>query len=117
MNNVRNIDRAIISIHCHNDLGMATANSLAGIRAGASQLEGTINGIGERAGNTSLEEVIMAIYSQKALYGVDVNINTREIAATSRLVSRITAWLCPTIRLSWVPMPLCMLPGYIRTGC
>ena len=95
MNNVRNIDRAIISIHCHNDLGMATANSLAGIRAGASQLEGTINGIGERAGNTSLEEVIMAIYSQKALYGVDVNINTREIAATSRLVSRITGVAVP----------------------
>lgn len=95
VNNVRNIDRAIISIHCHNDLGMATANSLAGIRAGASQLEGTINGIGERAGNTSLEEVIMAIYSQKALYGVDVNINTREIAATSRLVSRITGVAVP----------------------
>jgi len=93
--NVKNIDRAIISIHCHNDLGMATANSLAGIRAGASQLEGTINGIGERAGNTSLEEVIMAIYSQKGLYGVDVNINTREIAATSRMVSRITGVAVP----------------------
>ncbi|HCF51408.1 MAG TPA: 2-isopropylmalate synthase [Syntrophomonas sp.] len=94
--NVKNIDRAIISIHCHNDLGMATANSLAGIRAGASQLEGTINGIGERAGNTSLEEVIMAIYSQKSLYGVDVDINTREIAATSRMVSRITGVAVPS---------------------
>ncbi|NPV91798.1 MAG: 2-isopropylmalate synthase [Firmicutes bacterium] len=90
INNVRNVDRAVVSIHCHNDLGMATANSLAGIKAGARQLEGTINGIGERAGNTSLEEVIMAIYTQKGLYNVDLGIKTREIAATSRMVSRIT---------------------------
>lgn len=90
INNVRNIDKAMVSIHCHNDLGMATANALAGIRAGARQVEGTINGIGERAGNTSLEEVIMAIYSQRNMYGVDLNINTREIAATSHLVERIT---------------------------
>lgn len=96
MNNVPNIEQAIISIHCHNDLGMATANSLAGIRAGASQVEGTINGIGERAGNTSLEEVIMAIYSQRGLYGVDVGINTREISATSRLVSRLTGVAVPS---------------------
>jgi len=90
MNNVRNIERAVVSVHCHNDLGMATANSLAGIRAGAGQVEGTINGIGERAGNTSLEEVIMAIYTQRSWYGVEMGINTRKIAATSRLVSRIT---------------------------
>jgi 2-isopropylmalate synthase len=87
---VPNIDKAIISIHCHNDLGMATANSLAGVKAGARQVEGCINGIGERAGNTSLEEVIMAIYSQPGIYGVETKINTREIAATSRLVSRIS---------------------------
>lgn len=96
MNNVPNIEQAIISIHCHNDLGMATANSLAGIRAGAFQVEGTINGIGERAGNTSLEEVIMAIYSQRGLYGVDLGINTREISATSRLVSRLTGVAVPS---------------------
>lgn len=90
INNIRNIDKAVVSIHCHNDLGMATANSLAGIKAGARQIEGTINGIGERAGNTSLEEVIMAIYTQASRYGVESGINTREIAATSRLVSRIT---------------------------
>jgi len=90
INNVKNIDKAIVSVHCHNDLGMATANSLAGIKAGASQLEGTINGIGERAGNTSLEEVIMAIYVRKEGYGVESIVNTREISATSRLVSRIT---------------------------
>ncbi|MZP28603.1 2-isopropylmalate synthase [Heliobacterium undosum] len=89
-NNVPNIDRARLSIHCHNDLGMATANSLAGIKAGADQVEGTINGIGERAGNTSLEEVIMAIYTQKQRYDVQHRINTREIAPTSRLVSMIT---------------------------
>lgn len=87
---VPNIDRAVLSIHCHNDLGMATANSLAGIMAGAGQVEGTINGIGERAGNTSLEEVIMAIYTQRSRYGIETGVHTREISATSRLVSRIT---------------------------
>lgn len=90
MNNVRNIDRAEISVHCHNDLGMATANSLAGIKAGASQVEGTINGIGERAGNTSLEEAIMAVYTRQAAYGVELAVKTREIAATCRLASRLT---------------------------
>jgi len=94
--NVKNIDRAIVSIHCHNDLGMATANSLAGIRAGARQVEGTINGIGERAGNTALEEVIMAIYSQRSLFPVEMGVKTREIAATSRLVSRITGVAIPS---------------------
>lgn len=90
MNNVPNIDKAVVSVHCHNDLGMATANSLAGIKSGARQVEGTINGIGERAGNTSLEEVIMAIYTRKDGYGLESRINTKEIASTSRLVSRIT---------------------------
>lgn len=96
INNIRNIDKAIVSIHCHNDLGMATANSLAGIKAGARQIEGTINGIGERAGNTSLEEVVMAIYTQAERYGVESGINTREISATSRLVSRITGVPVPS---------------------
>ncbi|MBC2724128.1 2-isopropylmalate synthase [Desulfosporosinus sp.] len=95
LKNVKNIDKAIVSVHCHNDLGMATANSLAGIKAGASQVEGTINGIGERAGNTSLEEVIMSIYTRRDGYGVKSNINTREISATSRLVSRITGVTVP----------------------
>lgn len=97
LTHVKNIDRAIVSIHCHNDLGMATANSLAGIKAGAAQVEGTINGIGERAGNTSLEEVIMAIYSQRSSYGIDLSrIKTKEIAATSRLVSQITGVAIPS---------------------
>jgi len=96
MNHVRNIGRAVVSIHCHNDLGMATANALAGIKAGASQVEGTINGIGERAGNTSLEEVVMAIYTQRGRYGVEMGVNTREISATSRLVSRISGVPVPS---------------------
>lgn len=90
INHVPNIEKAIVSVHCHNDLGMATANSLAGIKAGARQIEGTINGIGERAGNTSLEEVLMAVYTRRGGYGVESHINTKEISATSRLVSRIT---------------------------
>ena len=96
LNSVSNIHRAVVSIHCHNDLGMATANSLAGIRAGAGQVEGTINGIGERAGNTSLEEVIMAISTQRSLYGVELGINTREIATTSRMVARVTGVPVPS---------------------
>lgn len=96
MKTVKNIDRAIVSIHCHNDLGMATANTLAGIKAGARQVEGTINGIGERAGNTSLEEVIMAIYCQRNSFNVEMGVNTREISACSRLVSRITGVPVPS---------------------
>lgn len=94
-NNVPNIDKAIVSVHCHNDLGMATANSLAGIQAGASQVEGTINGIGERAGNTALEEVLMSIYTRRDGYGVETGFKSREISATSRLVSRITGVTVP----------------------
>lgn len=88
--NVEELDRVTISVHCHNDLGMATANSLAGIKAGATQVEGTINGIGERAGNAALEEIIMAIYSQKSQYGVEVGVNTKEISRTSQMVSMMT---------------------------
>lgn len=88
--NVDGMDQVVVSVHCHNDLGMATANSLAGIRAGASQVEGTINGIGERAGNAALEEVIMAIVAHREDFNVDVTINTREISRTSQLVSLLT---------------------------
>jgi 2-isopropylmalate synthase len=83
-------DGITISVHCHDDLGMATANTLAGIRAGARQAEVTINGIGERAGNTSLEEVVMAIHTRPQYYNLSTNINTREIMKTSRLVSNYT---------------------------
>jgi len=96
MKNVKNIENVIISVHCHNDLGMATANALAGIKEGASQVEGTINGIGERAGNTALEEVIMAIYTQPERFGVTPTINYKEISRTSRLVSSITGVPVPS---------------------
>src|ERR1700722_144512 len=86
MNNVPNIDKAIISCHCHNDLGLATANSIAGIRNGARQIECTINGLGERAGNTSLEEVVMVIKQHKQL-GFYTSINAQELNPMSRLVS------------------------------
>jgi 2-isopropylmalate synthase len=86
---VDNIDKTIISTHCHNDLGMATANTIAGIVNGARQAEVTINGIGERAGNTSLEEVTMILKSRKKLLGIDTNINTQRIYKTSRLVSTL----------------------------
>jgi len=77
----------IWSIHCHNDLGLATANTLAGVLAGARQVEVTINGIGERAGNTSLEEVVMALHTRKSIYGLRTNIDTQQIMKTSRMVS------------------------------
>ena len=85
--NVPNIDRAIISVHCHNDLGMATANALAGVRNGARQIECTVNGIGERAGNTSLEEVVMAMKTRRDYYDCETGIVTPEIYKTSRMVS------------------------------
>ncbi|MCC6804443.1 MAG: 2-isopropylmalate synthase, partial [Anaerolineae bacterium] len=78
------------SVHCHNDLGLATANTLAGVLGGARQVEVTINGIGERAGNTSLEEVVMALNTRKPFYNLRTNINTREIVKTSRMVSNYT---------------------------
>ncbi|HQZ51790.1 MAG TPA: 2-isopropylmalate synthase, partial [Chitinophagaceae bacterium] len=86
VNNVPNIDKAIISCHCHNDLGLATANSIAGVIAGARQIECTINGLGERAGNTSLEEVVMVIKQHKHL-GLYTDIKTQQLNPISRLVS------------------------------
>jgi len=85
-----NIKRAVLSVHCHNDLGLATANTLSAIRAGARQVEVTINGIGERAGNTSLEEVVMALHTRPNFIPVSTAINTSLIHPTSRLVSMIT---------------------------
>ena len=88
MENVPNIDKAIISTHCHNDLGMATANTIAGVMNGARQVEVTINGIGERAGNTALEEVVMILRSHKEL-NLTTNINSKNIYKTSRLISSL----------------------------
>ena len=86
MENVKGIDKAILSCHCHNDLGLATANSISGVINGARQIECTINGIGERAGNTSLEEVVM-ILKQHPYLNLDTNINTQLLYSTSKLVS------------------------------
>ena len=88
MEHVDNIDKAIISTHCHNDLGLATANTIAGVLNGARQVEVTVNGIGERAGNTALEEVAMIIKSHKTIE-IDTNINTNKIYPTSRIVSSL----------------------------
>ncbi|MCD8185141.1 MAG: 2-isopropylmalate synthase, partial [Rikenellaceae bacterium] len=88
MEHVKNVDKAILSTHCHNDLGMATANSLAGVINGARQVEVTINGIGERAGNTSLEEVVMTLKCHKSL-NIETNINTQRITEVSRMVSNL----------------------------
>ena len=88
--NTPGMDQVMLSVHCHNDLGLATANTLAGLKGGARQVEVTINGIGERAGNTSLEEVVMGLYTRKEHLGLTTHINTREIHPASRLVSMIT---------------------------
>lgn len=87
---VSNSGQAVISVHCHNDLGLAVANSLAAVVAGAGQVECTINGIGERAGNTSLEEIVMGLRTRRDWYGADTRVVTEEISKTSRLVSKIT---------------------------
>lgn len=86
---VPNIDKAVLSVHCHNDLGLAVANTLSAIQNGAQQIEVTINGVGERAGNASLEEIVMALKTRHNYYGKDTAINTREIIPTSRMVSRM----------------------------
>ncbi len=90
---VPNIDRAVISVHCHNDLGLAVANSLAAVENGAGQIECTINGLGERAGNCSLEEVVMAMRTRNDIYHASTRINTPRLVPTSRLVSNITGML------------------------
>jgi 2-isopropylmalate synthase len=91
---VPNIDKAIISVHCHNDLGLAVANSLSAIRNGARQVECTINGIGERAGNASMEEIVMAIKTRKDVFpGIETRIKTNQIYKISRLVSKLTGFV------------------------
>lgn len=88
--NTSGIEDAIISVHCHNDLGLAVANSLAGVEAGARQVECTINGLGERAGNAALEEIVMALYTRQKYFDVSTGINTQAIYPTSRMVSEYT---------------------------
>jgi len=83
------LDKVVLSVHCHNDLGLAVSNSLAAVRNGADQVECTVNGVGERAGNASLEEIVMALKTRQAFYDVETGIQTREIFRTSRMVSRL----------------------------
>ena len=89
---IPNADKAVFSVHCHNDLGLAVANSLAAVLNGARQVECTVNGLGERAGNAALEEVIMAIKTRQTAFPCHLNIDTRQIVPCSRLVSRITGF-------------------------
>lgn len=95
MGNVEGIEDVLVSVHCHDDLGLATANTLAGVGAGARQVEVTINGIGERAGNTSLEEVVMALHTRRPVFNLTTGIDTTQITRASRLVSNYTGFLVP----------------------
>ncbi len=94
-NNVAGIDDIVLSVHCHNDLGMAVANSLAAVKAGARQIECSINGIGERAGNCSLEEVVMALKTRADYFGLETALDTRKLYPTTKLVSTITGMAIP----------------------
>ena len=93
--NTPGVENCVISVHCHDDLGLATANSLAGIRAGARQAEVTMNGIGERAGNTAMEEVVMSLHTRRPFYNLQTNIDTTQIARVSKLVSNYTGMVVP----------------------
>ncbi|MBE9501489.1 MAG: 2-isopropylmalate synthase [Dehalococcoidia bacterium] len=93
--NVPNIDKAVVSVHCHDDLGLAVANSVAALACGARQVECTINGIGERAGNASMEEIVMALRTRKDFFNLTTNIDTTQIYKTSRLVSELTGFSVP----------------------
>ena len=90
--NVPNADKAVFSVHCHNDLGLAVANSLAAVLQGARQVECTINGLGERAGNAALEEIVMAVRTRPDVFPVETRIDTTQIVPTSRLVSTVTGF-------------------------
>jgi 2-isopropylmalate synthase len=92
MNRVPNADKAVFSVHCHNDLGLAVANSLAAVLAGARQVECTVNGLGERAGNASLEEIVMAVHTRQDIFPCDTRIDTTQIVPASRLVAGITGF-------------------------
>ena len=110
-------DEITISVHTHDDLGLATANALAGIHAGARQAEVTINGIGERAGNTSLEEVVMALKTRHPVYKLETGIETTQLSRISKLVSNYTGIACSPIRPLSVRMPLPMRRASIKMAC
>ena len=108
---------AVLSTHCHDDLGLAVANSLAGVQAGARQVECAINGIGERAGNASLEEIVMLLHTRAADLGYTTGIQTREIARTSRMVSASRATRCSRTRRSSAATRSRTSPASTRTAC
>ena len=112
------LDDVAVSVHCHNDLGLAVANSLAAVRAGATQVECAVNGLGERAGNASLEEIVMALVTRGDLFDAETGVDTREISRTSRLVSTLTGYAGPAQqgdRGQATPSPT--RPASTRTGC
>jgi len=114
---VPNIDKAIISTHCHNDLGLAVANSLAGVQAGARQVECTINGLGERAGNAALEEIVMALNVRQDAMPQWTNIETTMLARASKLVSSSRRFRCNIIRRLLAKMPSRMKVVFTKTAC
>ncbi len=115
---VPNIGKAIISVHCHNDLGLAVSNSIAAIQNGARQVECTINGIGERAGNAALEEIAMILRTRKDIFPADTRIVSEKIYPASRLISSITGVsVCSPTRQSSALMPLPMNQASIRMDC
>ena len=114
---VPNIEKAIISTHCHNDLGLAVANSLSGVQAGARQVECTINGLGERAGNAALEEIVMALNVRNDAMPQWTNIETTSLSRASKLVSSVTAFRYNIIKLSLDKMLLLMKAVFTRTVC
>jgi 2-isopropylmalate synthase len=114
---VPGIEKIQLSAHCHDDLGMATANALAAVLNGADQIEGTINGIGERAGNTSLEEVAMALETRQEFFQAKTSLVLGEIYRTSRLVSKLTGMVVPGNKAIVAPTHSPMNPAFTRTAC
>ncbi len=114
---VPNSDKAIFSVHCHNDLGLAVANSLAGLEGGARQIECTINGIGERAGNAALEEIVMAIKVRGDKLPYETGVETTQLNRASKLVAGATSFPCNTTRPLSAGTPSPMRAASIRTGC
>lgn len=115
--NARGADTVKFSAHCHDDLGMAVANSIAAIQNGADQVECTINGIGERAGNAALEEIGVAMHIRKDLYQVETGLNLKEIKRSSQLVSRLTGVVIDQTKRLLGKMPLLMNQASTKTVC
>ena len=114
---VPNIDKAVFSVHCHNDLGMGVANTLAGVAGGARQIESTVNGIGERAGNASLEEIVMAINVRNDAFPYRNNIQTTQLLRVSKSVGRHHGSRCSRTRRSSAATRSRMRAASIRTAC